>query len=200
MTDSTPSPSVPPTARIRYRCRGCALEFTDATTSNAHYDATGHYQTSNCRTCGEHLSWHTDAEYAACLAGVSVPPAIPENVCGLCYHDKSESATCTRPDCEQRGLDLASQIERRLWRQVNQHDLQWVMREVRALTHPSPVSVPPVSPERSVPTEKQAVDWVCDLSNTADYLRYLAPRTTEPHALRPTADSSILISAIRPIP
>ena len=24
----------------------------------------------------------------------------PENVCALCYHDKSEAANCTRPDCE----------------------------------------------------------------------------------------------------
>lgn len=31
--------------------------------------------------------------------------AIPGNVCGLCYHDKSEAGSCTRPDCEHRSIN-----------------------------------------------------------------------------------------------
>jgi len=27
----------------------------------------------------------------------------PDNICALCYHDKSESHNCTRPDCECSG-------------------------------------------------------------------------------------------------
>ena len=45
-----------------------------------------------------------------------VKPVIPDNICGLCYHDISESRICTRTDCpipfkqdckHNRGIDMS---------------------------------------------------------------------------------------------
>lgn len=63
------------TARIQYRCRACPLEFTDAATSNAHHDATGHHQTFRCWTCHAPLSGHTESAYDYCFARKPASPS-----------------------------------------------------------------------------------------------------------------------------
>jgi len=34
----------------------------------------------------------------------------PDNICALCYHDKSEAHNCNRPDCECSGAAPCSSV------------------------------------------------------------------------------------------
>lgn len=52
--------------RIQYRCMACPERFTDAASSNAHHDSTGHNQTFRCYVCDRPYSAHTDREYNLC--------------------------------------------------------------------------------------------------------------------------------------
>lgn len=77
MSDETPT-------RIQYRCRACALTFTNAETANAHHDATGHHQTSRCSVCSLPLSAHgdelADELHAQCMEQPPKPVGPPDSV------------------------------------------------------------------------------------------------------------------------